>query len=274
MWVSDDAMPGAAGASGGQFGPQQGGYQPGGYQQGGYQQSPQPGGYAQPQDAYGQPQYPYQQYQAYQYGAQPPKPGTNGFAIAAFIFGLIGGVILSVIFGIIALVQIPRRQQGGRGFAIAGLVLSGLWIIVVVAVIVGGGFSVNSNPPSGVSNPGQVNIFSLRVGDCFQNPPASQTALGVTDVTVVACTTPHNAQAFAQFDATDSSYPGSPALIKESQHGCQNRIKDNVDQSKITSTMSLHFLFPEAQSWANGRRTITCLVVDSTKDLTSSLLSH
>jgi hypothetical protein len=257
MWVSDDATPGAAG---GQFG---------------YQQGPAPGDYQQPQDAFGQQQYPYQQYQAYPYGAQPPKPGTNGLAIASFILGLIGDpLLLGVIFGIIALVQIRRRQQGGRGFAIAGLALSAVWIVVVIAVIVGGGLSVSTNHSGGASRPGQVNIFSLRVGDCFQNPPPSQTALGVTDVSVVSCTTPHNAQAFAQFDATDSSYPGSPALIKESQHGCQTRIKGNLDKSKLTSTMSLRFLFPEAQSWANGRRTITCLVVDSTKDLTSSLLSH
>src|SRR5262249_14014153 len=120
---------------------------------------------------------------------------------------------------------------------------------------------------------GQVDIFSLRVGDCFQNPPAAQTAAGVTQVTAVPCTTPHNAQVFAQFNATDATYPGRQALALESEHGCRAREAANLDMSKVTSTMTLHFLFPEQQSWTDGHRTLTCLLVDSTNDLTSSLLS-
>jgi hypothetical protein len=222
---------------------------------------------------------PVQPYQAYSYGAQPPpQSGTNGMAITSFILGLVGVTVLSIIFGIIGLIQIKNRGQRGKGFAIAGLILSGLWIVVIVAVILGGGLSVNANVGSGGNSPGpvtstkQVNIFSLKVGECFQNPPASQSILGVTDVTATPCTVAHNAQVFAQFAATDASYPGAKALIREAQHGCQTRTSA-LDRSKITSTMSLHFLYPEPGSWSNGRRAITCLVVDSTKDLTSSLLA-
>ena len=41
---------------------------------------------------------------------QPQK--TNGFAIASLIFGIIGGVLLSVIFGFVALSQIKKRKIG------------------------------------------------------------------------------------------------------------------------------------------------------------------
>src|SRR5215831_2024091 len=58
----------------------------------------------------------------------PPRRPTNGFAIASLIFGILGGVVLSVIFGLVALSQIRRRQQSGRGLAIAGLALSGACI--------------------------------------------------------------------------------------------------------------------------------------------------
>jgi hypothetical protein len=41
--------------------------------------------------------------------SSPPEPqragGTNGWAIAAFVIGILGGTILSVIFAIVALVQ-------------------------------------------------------------------------------------------------------------------------------------------------------------------------
>ena len=54
----------------------------------------------------------------------PPPPGylppeeqrTNGFAIASLVFGIISGIPLAVIFGIIALVQIPKKNQKGKGW--------------------------------------------------------------------------------------------------------------------------------------------------------------
>ena len=236
----------------------------------GYQD--QPGQGYQDQANQGQAYHPYQ---AYTYGQQPPKQTINGLAITSFILGLIGGTILSLIFGIVGLVQIRKRGQRGRGFAIAGMILAVIWIGVAVALVLNGTLSFNKQPSTtGVTKPGRINIFALRVGDCFQNPPPSQSALGVTDVSVVPCTTAHNAQVFAQFDATNHSYPGSAALIKEAQTGCQSRISANVNRSKITSTMTLRFLYPEPQSWTNGRRLITCLIVDSSKDLRSTVLSH
>jgi len=273
-------------------------YQGGGYQGSGYQGSGYPDQGYQRQDYPEQGQYPYQgqqyqgqgqpgqgdqanqgqayhPYQAYTYGQQPPKQTTNGLAVTSFILGLIGGTILSLIFGIVGLMQIRSRGQRGRGFAIAGIALSVIWIGVAVTLIANGTISFSKQPSAaGVAKPGRINIFALRVGDCFQNPPPSQSAVGVTDVSVVPCTTAHNAQVFAQFDATNARYPGSATLVKEAQTGCQSRISANVNRSKITRTMTLRFLYPEPQSWANGRRLITCLIVDSTKDLTSTVLSH
>jgi hypothetical protein len=56
--------------------------------------------------------------------AQPT--GTNGFAIAALICGLLGAGLLGLIFGIVALTQMnkPENTTGGKGLAIAGIVLS------------------------------------------------------------------------------------------------------------------------------------------------------
>jgi hypothetical protein len=201
-----------------------------------------------------------------------PSVGTNGMAIASFVLGLIGGVVLSVIFSLIALSQIRRRQQGGRGFAVAGLVLSGAWVTGLVAFIAAAGLLSAHRSASGqITRGGTVSIFSLRVGDCFQNP-SGNTQLSVRSVTAVPCATPHNAQTFAAFPATGSGYPGNAALVRQASQGCQARVAGNLDQSRVSSTMTLRFLFPEQQSWADGHRTITCLVEDSRTDLTSSLL--
>ena len=61
-------------------------------------------------------------------------------AIASLVLGILSVWLLAVIFGHIALRQIPRRGQGGRGIAIAGLVLGYAWLalyIVYVIVIIG-----------------------------------------------------------------------------------------------------------------------------------------
>jgi hypothetical protein len=64
------------------------------------------------------------------YGYPPPQPpSTNGLAIASLVCGLgqfmLWGVasLAAIITGHIALSQIKRTQQGGRGMAITGIVL-------------------------------------------------------------------------------------------------------------------------------------------------------
>ncbi len=64
------------------------------------------------------------------------RPGTDGFAIAALIVAVLGGVLISILLGIIALRRIRLTGQGGRGLAIAAFVLSGLWAAVLVVRIV------------------------------------------------------------------------------------------------------------------------------------------
>jgi peptidyl-prolyl cis-trans isomerase B (cyclophilin B) len=69
-----------------------------------------------------------------------PVQKTNGLAIAALITGIVGVSILGVIFGHISLSQIKTRNEGGKGMAIAGLVLGYVgiagwifWIIIFAA---------------------------------------------------------------------------------------------------------------------------------------------
>ena len=93
------------------------------------------------------------------YGYPPPGPGypppqaavgTNGMAIASLVCSLLGwicviGPILGLIFGFIALGQIRRTGQGGRGMAIAGIVIG---VVAIVLGIVVGVLSVISGSMS------------------------------------------------------------------------------------------------------------------------------
>jgi hypothetical protein len=70
-------------------------------------------------------------------GISSAAPPTNGFAIASLVLGIIWlscvGSVLALIFGYISLRQIRERGEGGRGVAIAGIVLG--WLGVALAVI-------------------------------------------------------------------------------------------------------------------------------------------
>ncbi len=210
------------------------------------------------------------------YGVAGPPPGsgkTSGWAIASFILGLLSVVILSVIFGFVALSRIKRLGQRGRGLAIAGLVLSGVWIvIIIIAVVVANAGKATRSPATGqITHSGRLNVFSLTVGDCFDNPAGAQT---VNTVTAIPCNKPHNAQIFAKFKLTgsDLSYPGSATVTRLATNGCNARI-GSVDKSMTTSAMTIRLLFPEESAWITGQRTVSCMILNPTANLTSSLLN-
>lgn len=88
-------------------------------------------------------------------GAVPPPPawtatpglppagarrGTNGFAIAALVLGILWlcavGSVLAIIFGFVALSQIKRSGQSGKGMAIAGIVLGVIGLLATAASVV------------------------------------------------------------------------------------------------------------------------------------------
>lgn len=75
-------------------------------------------------------------------------PPTNGLAIASMVLGIVWiywiGSLLALIFGYVALNQIKRTGDQGRGMAIAGIVLgwvafAGLALIIVLAIAIAGG---------------------------------------------------------------------------------------------------------------------------------------
>ena len=98
--------------------------------------------------------------QPYGYGPYAPYPYPvaapfNGLAIASFVLSLVWlygvGSILALVFGLVALRQIRRTGQRGRGFAIAGVVIAGATILLAVllaaALMTAHGVSGRSGPP-------------------------------------------------------------------------------------------------------------------------------
>jgi hypothetical protein len=118
-----------------------------------YGEGTQPAYGAPGQPAYGVPGQPSSgapQYGAPQYGAPgqapygaPQPQGSNGFATAGLILGILPTGIIGLIFSILGLVRAPKVGGAGRTRAWIGLVLSVLWII-------GGGVFIAAAASSGV----------------------------------------------------------------------------------------------------------------------------
>jgi len=90
----------------------------------------------------------------------PPTPTrkANGFAIAGLICGILsvtlclccGGIpanVLGLIFSIVALLQISENPQlhEGRGFAIAGIILSAVSLCILLFSLASGHANINFN---------------------------------------------------------------------------------------------------------------------------------
>ena len=98
---------------------------------------------------------------------RPTRPGVNGFAVAALVLSVVGGILLSVVFAFVALSQVKRTGQRGRGLALASLAVSGLWVLVFGTLVVVAVLSGADRDDSGrISGAGDVSATALRPGDC------------------------------------------------------------------------------------------------------------
>jgi len=179
----------------------------------------------------------------------PRRPeGTNGWAIAAFVLGILGGTILSVIFAIVALFQTMDRRQRGRRLAIAALVISAAWIAVITSLIA-----------YGLSAQGKsVQAVDLKTGDCVKD--ASESELP-TWVKRVRCDRPHYGEAFAVLTLSGTpTYPGGEALRARGDE-CGPTFFDYAPNSPEGPTFRVAVAYPTADRWANGERSVVCVAM-------------
>ena len=198
------------------------------------------------------------------------EPGTNGFAIASLIFGIIGGALLGFIFGFIALSQTKRTGQGGRGLAIAGLILSAMWTIGLVLADHPGDHDFRHtatpaarSPRAGASRPPQ-----LKVGDCVND---LHTSTDVQSLPGVPCAQSHEGEVFAVFDLPSGVYPGQAAVREQAGTECNDRLAAYSPSALNNPSLGLVTLYPQQQSWEGGDRGVVCIATDKTGPTTGSI---
>jgi hypothetical protein len=193
-------------------------------------------------------------------GPPPEEPRkTSGFAIASFVLGLIGGVFLSVIFGIVALRRIRRRNLKGRGLAIAGLALSGVWVLVIAVGVTVALLTDAERDSSGrIQETGSESVFDLRVGDCMNDIEETDAELSVE---VTPCEEPHDAEVISTFGLADGDYPGESFIFRAADPRCARGLDALAPPAGGAAEPEPFYYFPTKESWALDDRRITCVAL-------------
>ncbi|WP_085101141.1 DUF4190 domain-containing protein [Mycobacterium paraense] len=213
-----------------------------------YPAGPYPAPY--PSGAYPQP-YPPAPYPPPVYPYPPPRPTTSGFAVASLVCGIVGGVLLSVIFGIIALGKTRPGGQRGRGMAIAGLALSAGWAVVIAVAIA----FVALSPTHTVS------AQDIKVGDCFAELP---TGNRIASVNTVSCDRPHAAEVAGVVTIPDGPFPGDAGFSAYNKE-CKETLASYSATALLDPGVDLAVMKPTQDSWQHGDRAMVCVATFTNK---------
>jgi hypothetical protein len=206
------------------------------------------------------------------------RPGTNGLAIAALCCGIAGllplAAVVGIVLGIVALNQLRRVVQGGRGLAIAGIVLGSLWLLgwaalITIGVLVDDTDSARAG--GGTTSSGrQVEVGDLTAGECF-NGGTVKDGEDVGEVSVVPCSKPHTSQVITVFELPEGSYPGKDEVVDAADRGCSDKADPLVLESRMDE-VDPSFIYPaDAWTWANSRA-VQCIADAKSGTVTGSVL--
>ncbi|MFE2539175.1 DUF4190 domain-containing protein [Actinacidiphila glaucinigra] len=212
------------------------------------------------------PPYPPYPHQPAPPNALPPAPRRaplNGLAVAALVTGVLCMVpVVGVVLGAIALVQIRRTGERGKGMAVTGLVLSSVGTLLCALVLVGGGAGAfvkgfKEGAREGARDGG---AFSLRRGECFDTPGGGLQA-PAADMDTVPCAQRHAAEVVGTFRLPGpQAYPGDAALRDRVEERCQ-RLADGyaMDAWAVPADVKVYYYAPDRETWKLGDREVTCV---------------
>jgi Septum formation len=155
------------------------------------------------------------------------------------------------------------RRRGGRMLAVAATVVGILALVgaaVAVLDVVTHGFR-----PKTVVTYREPAVFSLRAGECINSSPNG------LSVTVRSCATLHDAEVFATFRLTGSSWPGSAAIKQDASSGCTSRVAGYLNPALASASLTQEYVFPDQEAWQAGVRNVVCEIRASSGQLTGSV---
>jgi Septum formation len=147
--------------------------------------------------------------------------------------------------------------------ALAGIILV---VLVLVGVAVGVLDTVTHGfRPKTVVMYRPAAVFGLRPGECINSGASA------LDVTVVSCSTPHDAEVFATFSLPQTGWPGASVAQLDASDGCVNRLDGYLNPQLATADLTQEYVYPNEAAWQAGEHTVVCEVRAVSGQLTGSV---
>jgi hypothetical protein len=159
--------------------------------------------------------------------------------------------------------EVPARgRRGVSRLAVAGVILVLVAVAAAAAVLV---VATHGFRHKTVVTYRPAAVFSLRAGDCLNSSPNG------LSVTILSCATPHQAEVFATFSLTGSSWPGEAAAQQQASSGCANRIAGYLNPQLLNAGLTQQYVYPNQDAWRAGVRTVVCEVSSASGPLSGSV---
>lgn len=116
-----------------------------------------------------------------------------------------------------------------------------------------------------ITEGGDVGVFALQVGDCFDQPPDGD----ISQVAAVPCTDPHDDEVYATFDiegGDDAPFPGAATISTESEKCAGQLFTDYVGTDYASSRFQAFPIAPTQETWESDLNDREVICTANTKD--------
>ena len=134
------------------------------------------------------------------------------------------------------------------------LSLDALFVIIFVANM---SQIVERNTTGVIVEEGDLSVFDMRVGDCFDNDSGKSE---FAEVEGIPCADPHDNEVYAVFDMDLVSYPDDEEMLYLANLACLERFQDFVGREYESSVLDFFAIYPTRESFAQQDREVTCSV--------------
>ena len=164
----------------------------------------------------------------------------------------------------------PADERAREGRGISWLVTAGVILVVIAVAAAAGALVVATHGfrPKTIVTYRPAAVFGLRAGECINSSPNG------LSVTVLSCATPHQAEVFATFSLTGSSWPGTATVQQQASSGCANRLAGYLNPQLLNAGLTQEYVYPDREAWQAGFRTVVCEVSAATGPLSGSVRSR
>ena len=180
---------------------------------------------------------------------QPPR--TNVLAILSLVLAFLC-FPAAIVLGIIALVQLKSSHDSGKGLAVAGLVISGVWVAAITTFV---GFGLAGAFDDSVYTGTVSQAGTTTVGECMVSSSDLEANL------VVPCARPHDQEVYLVGRLPSGAYLGDEAVDDLADGMCRRGFSAYVGTDYDDSDHDYAFYAPDYDEWVDGEeRRVVCVI--------------